>query len=105
MFKVINRVYLLASIFLYFILAFKIYGDYSMVIVFAIFNFISYFIILQYHALQNGDIYTQGNNNLVVKVFLYLFISIGIENFISYYYRTNFCYLMSLMLYSIIEVY
>ncbi len=90
MFKVINRVYLLASIFLYFILAFKIYGDYSMVIVFAIFNFISYFIILQYHALQNGDIYTQGNNNLVVKVFLYLFISIGIENFISYYYRTNF---------------
>ena len=90
MLKLINRIYFLALMFLYFILAFKIYGEYLLVIFFTIFGFITYFIILHYHTLKSPKAYIVGNNGLAMKVFLYLFVFIVIENFISYYYRNNF---------------
>lgn len=90
MFKLINRAYLLASIFLYFILSFKISGEFLLVIFFAITSFIWYFMILQSHALMNPRVYDRGSNGLAIKVFLYLFYSVAAENFISYYYRSNF---------------
>jgi hypothetical protein len=94
MLKIINRIYLLALISLYAILVFKISGEFLLVIFFTIFSSISYFIILHSYTLKSSKAYSRGSNGLAMKVLLYLFVSIVLENFISYYYRDNF-YLFS----------
>jgi len=89
LFKLVNRVYLLALISFYSLFSFKIEGEYFLVIFFAIFSFVSYFLILQSQGLISSEFY-KNSNKLAIKVFLYLFVFIFMENFISYYYRDNF---------------
>jgi len=88
----INRVYFLTVIFLYSVLSFRISEDYKLIFIFALFNAIFYFLVLQYHTLIPKQVYNLRDvkNDLIFRLFIYLFIAVAIEDFISYYYRSNF---------------
>lgn len=84
----INKIYLLASVFLYLILSPKITEDYLLIVFFAIFSFISYFTILYVNSSLKVKLYTK--TYLGIEVFIYSLVFITIQNLISYYYTNNF---------------
>lgn len=92
MLPLINRIYFLSIIFLYFVLFFKVTEDFKLILIFATLNAIAYFLVLQYHTLRPHQIYNRKNirDDLIIKVLIYSLIAVTIEDFISYYYRNNF---------------
>lgn len=92
MLPLINRVFFLTVIFLYFVLFFKVTEDFKLIFIFATLNAIAYFLVLQYHTLLPKQKYNRRGvrDDLIIKVFIYSILAVAIENFISYYYRSNF---------------
>ena len=88
MLKSINKLYLLASILLYFILSPKVSGEYLLITLFAIFSFISYFTILYVNSSINVKFHTK--TYLGIEVFIYSILFVAIQNLISYHYTNNF---------------
>jgi len=88
MLKAINKIYLLASLLLYLTLFPKMSGDYLFVNLFALFSFMSYFVMLEFNRTLKINAYRR--NYLIIEVFLYTLLFVFMENLISYFYTDNF---------------
>ena len=88
MLSLINKIYLFASILLYFILSPKFSGEYLLITFFVPFSFISYFTILHINFSMNVRFYKE--TYLQIEVFLYVLLFVSMQNFISYFYTTDF---------------
>ena len=88
MLKLINNIYLISSLILYFIFSPKISGDYLLINFLAIFSFFSYFWVLELNRISNRKY--SNHNYLIMQVFIYALCFIFMEDISSYYYRDNF---------------
>ena len=88
MLKSINKLYLLFSIFLYFILFVKSSEKYILIYLISVLSFISYYIILYFNSKNNEKNFKR--IYLSLEIFFYSFLFIFIYNILSYYYNSNF---------------
>ena len=84
----INKIYLLSSILLYFVLSLKSSEEHLLITFFSILSFISYFIVLYVNSSMHVKFYTK--KYLIIEVFIYVLIFVTIQNLISYFYTDNF---------------
>ena len=82
----INRAYLLATIFLYLIFSVNITGDFLYINIFAIFSFVVYFLMLT----TNTTTPIKSQHNRVMVIFIYTLLALFMQNFISYFYNDNY---------------
>ncbi len=82
----INRVYLLASIFLFLVFSLKITTEFLYVNIFAFMSFIVYFLMLK----LNVSMPIKSYSNRVAVIVIYTALAIFMQNFISYFYNNDY---------------
>ena len=82
----INRVYLVATIFLFLIFSLKITTEFVYINLFAFISFIVYFLMLK----LNASMPIKSFSNRVAVVIIYTILAIFMEDFISYFYNNNY---------------